>query len=395
MRRQASFCTRAAIISVVSGIYLNVLPTAVFASGKAPQIATPPSLKATVGTAFSYMPDINDPERDRLKVALINGPGWLKIDRATGRIFGTPSSAAKYSSLVYTANDGTKTARSRSFTLVVEKNAAPRISGTPQPTGTVNSYYQFKPVAKDANGDTLKFSIDNKPAWAKFSSATGRLHGTPTAAGSFDNIRIKVSDGRSSSALPAFKVTIKGGSQAPVISGTPPTSVVAGSNYAFTPAVSNPNGATVSFNISNKPKWASFNTLTGKLTGTPTLDHLGSYTNITVSVTSGNKSASLAPFSVTVNRPADEPGSSGAATLSWTPPTQNTDGTVLKNLAGYRVYYGTKATALTQVIDVPNASMSIYMVENLAAGTYFFAVKAYNTQSVESGLSNVVSKTVK
>jgi hypothetical protein len=35
--------------------------------------------------------------------------------------------------------------------------------------------------------------------------------------------------------------------------------------------------------------------------------------------------------------------SNGRATLSWTAPTENTDGTTLANLAGYRIRYGTSA----------------------------------------------------
>jgi len=31
----------------------------------------------------------------------------------------------------------------------------------------------------------------------------------------------------------------------------------------------------------------------------------------------------------------------GTATLTWTAPTTRADGTSLRNLAGYRVYYGT------------------------------------------------------
>ena len=40
----------------------------------------------------------------------------------------------------------------------------------------------------------------------------------------------------------------------------------------------------------------------------------------------------------------------GSATLSWTPPTQNMDGTPLTNLAGYRVYWG------TSLGDYPNST---------------------------------------
>lgn len=82
------------------------------------------------------------------------------------------------------------------------------------------------------------------------------------------------------------------------------------------------------------------------------------------------------------------------ATLSWTPPTQNTDGTALTNLAGYRVSHGTSPTALTPTIQIANAGASSYTVSNLAPGTYYFAVRAYTSGGTESDLSNVVQKVV-
>lgn len=80
------------------------------------------------------------------------------------------------------------------------------------------------------------------------------------------------------------------------------------------------------------------------------------------------------------------------ALLTWTPPTKNTDDTPLTNLAGYRVSWGASATALTQVAQVSNPSITTYTVTNLTAGTWFFGVKAYTTQGTESALSNVVSR---
>src|SRR5271167_1095091 len=48
--------------------------------------------------------------------------------------------------------------------------------------------------------------------------------------------------------------------------------------------------------------------------------------------------------------------SSGSATLIWSAPTENTDGTPLTNLAGFHVYYGTSASALTQSIELSGAN---------------------------------------
>jgi len=84
----------------------------------------------------------------------------------------------------------------------------------------------------------------------------------------------------------------------------------------------------------------------------------------------------------------------GSATLTWTAPTENANGTPVTNLAGYRVYYGTSPSDLSQSVEVTGADTTTYAVENLPAGTYYFAVAAYNTSGVESEQSNVGSKTI-
>lgn len=80
-------------------------------------------------------------------------------------------------------------------------------------------------------------------------------------------------------------------------------------------------------------------------------------------------------------------------TISWTPPTQNMDGTPIDNLAGYRVLYGTAPTTLSQATSVP-ANTTRWVADGLAPGTWYFALKAFKTGGEESPLSTVASKTV-
>jgi Fibronectin type III domain len=84
-------------------------------------------------------------------------------------------------------------------------------------------------------------------------------------------------------------------------------------------------------------------------------------------------------------------GSTGTASLDWTPPTQNSDGSVLTNLAGYTVYYGTSPDKLTESVKVSNPGVAAYTLSNLASGTWYFAVTAYSAAGVESDRSGVVS----
>lgn len=89
-------------------------------------------------------------------------------------------------------------------------NHPPLISGTPSTTIAQDETYTFTPTASDADGDTLTFSIINKPAWATFDAATGLLSGTPTTmdAGSFSNIVISVSDGIATVSLAPFNISV-------------------------------------------------------------------------------------------------------------------------------------------------------------------------------------------
>lgn len=84
----------------------------------------------------------------------------------------------------------------------------------------------------------------------------------------------------------------------------------------------------------------------------------------------------------------------GAATLSWTPPTQNEDGSALVDLAGYEIYYGTASGDYPNVIEILNPSVTTYVVENLSAGEWFFSATAINESGVESAFSNETSKIV-
>jgi hypothetical protein len=181
------------------------------------------------------------------------------------------------------------------------------------------------------------------------------------------------------------------GNAAPTIQGQPSATVQAGQTYTFQPSATDPNGDTLTFSVSNKPGWADFNTATGRLAGTPTAADVAMYSNITISVSDGQASDSLSAFSISVT---DVAAATGTATLSWTPPTENSDGSALTDLAGYQVYYGQSQNNLNKTVTLNNASLSTYVVENLGSGTWFFALVAVNSHGTTSVFSSVATKTI-
>lgn len=188
---------------------------------------------------------------------------------------------------------------------------------------------------------------------------------------------------------PSGNPPASGGNSAPRITGAPTTTVLQGTAYAFAPSATDADGNSLTFSVANLPAWATFNPATGRLSGTPTAGDVRTYSNITISVSDGSATASLPAFSIQVVAVA-----TGSATLSWTPPTSNTDGSPLNDLAGYRVYWGTSPTNLSNSVTVPNPGLATYVVGQLTPAQWHFAVTAYTATGNESGYSNVASKTV-
>lgn len=82
------------------------------------------------------------------------------------------------------------------------------------------------------------------------------------------------------------------------------------------------------------------------------------------------------------------------ALVSWAIPTTNTNGSVLTNLAGFKIKYGLNAAALDKVFDVTRPTAVNQLLTNLAIGTWTFGVLAYNADGAESALSNTATKTI-
>ena len=83
---------------------------------------------------------------------------------------------------------------------------------------------------------------------------------------------------------------------------------------------------------------------------------------------------------------SDDPGLY-SVTLTWDAPLENEDGSALNDLSGYRVYEGSETGVYSQYTDTDLASTSV-TIGDLAGGSHYFAVAAYDASGNESELSN-------
>ncbi len=207
------------------------------------------------------------------------------------------------------------------FTLeVVEsRGSPPTLSGTPATSIAVGEFYAFAPTASDPDGDTLEFFVTGEPSWSTFDGTMGSLSGTPqlTDLGEFLDIEISAWDGINGAILPAFAITVlPPPNMPPEISGTPPIPVIVGEAYGFTPAASDADGDGLVFSIVNRPSWAIFDTATGSLSGQPAATDVGIDADIEISVSDGEDSAAITPFTITVEAPPNNPPTISGAPLA-------------------------------------------------------------------------------
>jgi len=179
------------------------------------------------------------------------------------------------------------------------------------------------------------------------------------------------------------------GNSSPTIGGDPPSSILVNEMYEFEPNAADPDGDSLTFQVANKPNWAIFEASTGRLYGQPTLNDLGIYEGIAISVSDGSASRSLPEFSIAVTQSA-----LGKVTLSWVAPTQNADGSPLLDLAGYKIHYGKNSGIYDHEISIDNPGMTTYVVDNLVPDTYYFAATSFNSSGVESDYSGEAVRTI-
>jgi Putative Ig domain len=152
--------------------------------------------------------------------------------------------------------------------------------------------------------------------------------------------------------------------RAPMISGSPDASVLAGERYVFRPRAHDADGDRLHFSVLNKPRWASFDPSTGRLSGTPGNGAGGTFSNIRIRVSDGRKSDALEPFSIVVRASNRAPRISGrppasvvaGRTYTFRPSASDPDGNRLFFRIVNRPAWATFSASTGRLTGVPSAS---------------------------------------
>ena len=199
-------------------------------------------------------------------------------------------------------------ARDYAFSVLMTKssNSLPYFLNIPDETANVGASVDLQTQAFDQNDDEISFSAAGLPVGLSINPTTGKITGTPTAAGTFEVIVIAtdIFDGVGST---SFTWTINDpGSSNTLPTLTNPTEL---NNHTeetveFTLDASDANGGTLTFTATNLPPGLALNGANGKITGQPT--QLGTYF-VSVLVADGQGGSAGIAFKWHINEPPNSP----------------------------------------------------------------------------------------
>ena len=278
----------------------------VIGSNSAPVISGSPLTTIAEDADYSFTVSSTDPDiADTATYFLQNNPGWMSIDESTGQVSGVPLNidVGILENIIVGVRDSAGVEDSLTFSVTVSNtNDPPEVTSTAGLVAAEDALYSYTIIASDIDvGDSLTYSAPALPDWLSFDASSQLLTGTPGDAdlGSH-GVTLRVNDG-TVSVEQSFTVSVTGHNDSPTISGTPGTVISEGHLYTFTPTASDPDISNIlSFTIINQPEWASFDTTTGTLNGTPSTADIGSTSGIIIGVSDGIVTVNLPAFDLAV-----------------------------------------------------------------------------------------------
>ena len=176
---------------------------------------------------------------------------------------------------------------------------------------------------------------------------------------------------------------------APTITLEAPVDAQVGVAYEYQPSAADAEGDALTFTAANLPPWAQFDPSSGRITGTPGAADVGQHEAITITVADATHQTASPAFVITVVGDG-----TGVATLAWNAPVSKVDGSVLDDLAGYRIVYGRDPEDLDHSIFIGNPAQTTFEFSTLGSGVWYFAVMAINAGGEEGPATPAAMKSI-
>lgn len=274
-------------------------------SNRLQNVSSPEFDKVHVNVGFADAASDHDPLLARFEMGTASVPPVLSNVPATLTATEDTVTTLDLSALTLTDND------SASVTLVLSVD-----SGSLANRDGNGTFSSVTVSNSGTNSLTLAGSVANLTSYV-----ASNVRFTPVANSTASvTLTLTPSDNDGTGTIQTLSIIVNNINDVPIISGSPASTVNEGETYRFIPIVSDIDNSSFTFSVSNKPAWASFDSASGELSGTPGLTDAGLYSNIVIRVNDGASQVALPPFSITVI------GVNAAPQISGTPDTSVNEG---------------------------------------------------------------------
>lgn len=219
-----------------------------------PNIVSRPPTVAYINDPYFYAVRAVDPEGDAFSFTLESGPSGMAFTPGTSLLRWTPTAAQDDpQNVTVRVTDSVGNVSRQTFTIVVSTespNRSPVITSRPSLLATLGRVYSYAVVARDPDGDTLTYTLSEKPDGMTI-SATGVISWAPTTAGTF-RITAEVTDGRGGVAVQTFTLTARA-NQAPTITAISDTNAAIGSTFRVQVRATDPESDPLTFALVQAP----------------------------------------------------------------------------------------------------------------------------------------------
>lgn len=244
-----------------------------------PLFSSVPVTAAAQDVEYSYTVTASDFDNDPLTLSAETLPSWLTFNPTSGLLSGTPDNTeVGIHPVSIKATDGSIEIFQNFDIDVTNTNDPPVITSTPVTDAAEGEAYTYFIVANDPDDDPLVFTVPVLPEWLTFNPDTKVLIGIPTRSDAGDNpVSIIVSDGIFQ-ATQEFTIVVTSDNNTPLITSVPVTSVDNYDDYEYTITAFDADVTDVlTFTPEIIPAWASFDTETHILSGTPEKTDVGDH----------------------------------------------------------------------------------------------------------------------
>ena len=336
-----------------------------------PSITSPLTATATNGLAFSYQITANNFPYSFGAQGL---PTWLAINDNTGLITGTPPADTRNGSVSYVLLRAVNTAGTGHtiLTLTTTNPVAKPVVTSASQSATVGTAFSYQILATES---PTSYGISPPlPAGLTLNTSTGLISGTPTSSAPQSNYTISASNA-GGTGTGTLTLTVNP-LPAPVISSAGTAAATSGTAFSYTITAS---GNPTSFGAAPLPAWASFNSATGVISGTPGPADVG--TAPVIALTAVNASGTgRKNLTLTVGyNPADTaPSVTSAGTASG---TVGQAFNFPQTASGSPTLWTIVPSPMSDGLSFNGTSGAITGTPE-SAGTYNYAVSAYNNGGV-------------